>query len=109
MNAYQRERARHCNKFYYNEDFNFEYKDVYYVCGVDAGAIYNYTPGSMYNRYGDPGDAPDVDFDMVYCDSWGFEYEDTGEEIADPKLIEILQDVVAQEVEDIDIDHWSGD
>ena len=87
------------SKVYHNEDFTFEYNGDNYICGVDAEAEYYYTPGSNYNRYGDPGDPPDEDVKVISCDSRGFTNEDTGEEITDPKMIEILQDVVEEEME----------
>lgn len=57
------------NYVYANDDLEFEYEDKFYKVDVEAYATYEYDPGCMYMRNGDPGYPPESSFDIDSVDS----------------------------------------
>lgn len=57
------------NYVYTNDDLEFEYDAKFYKIDVEAHATYEYDPGCMYMRNGDPGYPPESSFDIDSVDS----------------------------------------
>ena len=69
------------NQYFSQDDFEFEYEGKKYYAEVHASAFYQYIPGKMYHRNGDPGDPPDEIFDVLNVTLENVIEVDTGESV----------------------------
>lgn len=66
---------------YTNDDLELDVGNEVLKVDVSAEADYEYTPGTMYNSYGDPGDPPECYFEITDVEATFYRYnEQTDEE-----------------------------
>ena len=74
-------RRKVANRYLHQEDFEFEYEGRTYYAEVGASAYYNYIPGTMFRRNGDPGDPPELVWDVLDVKLYAVQDAETGDMI----------------------------
>ena len=89
--------------WYEQNDYSISVDSQDYSCYVFAKAIFNYHPGKLYMRNGDPGYPDDEDFEITNVD---VEAHQNGEKIEGDKL-EKIKEAISDELYEMDYDKWN--
>jgi hypothetical protein len=90
------------------DGYEVEIDSVSYIFCLYAEAEYSYIPGRMYMKNGDPGYPDDKELEVTFIEMSIVTELDSGKIVTDKVILQKIEDKVADELYEMNIEKWSG-